>query len=40
MVNGEMVHDGDNIAGFRVLKIEARQVIVEREGVKLALLMQ
>lgn len=40
MVNGTMVREGDNVLGFRVLSIEARQVIVEREGVKLALLME
>ncbi|MGD0463810.1 MAG: hypothetical protein ABSB74_15085 [Tepidisphaeraceae bacterium] len=40
MVNGNMVREGDNVAGFRVVNIEARQVIVEREGIKLALLME
>ncbi len=40
MVNGTMVREGDSVSGFRVLSIEARQVIVEREGVKLALLME
>jgi hypothetical protein len=40
MVNGNMVREGDDVAGFRVVSIEARQVIVEREGVKLALLME
>ncbi|HEY1922220.1 MAG TPA: hypothetical protein VGG44_05600, partial [Tepidisphaeraceae bacterium] len=40
MVNGTMVRVGDSISGFRVLNIEATQVIVEREGVKLALLME
>jgi hypothetical protein len=40
MVSGTMVREGDNISGFRVVSIEARQVIVEREGVKLALLME
>jgi hypothetical protein len=39
MVNGNMVRVGDTVDGFRVLSIEARQIIVEREGVKLALLM-
>jgi hypothetical protein len=39
MVNGEMVREGSTVAGFRVLKIEARQLIVEREGVKLAIMM-
>lgn len=40
MLNGEMVREGSVVAGFRVLRIEARQVIVEREGVKLALIME
>jgi hypothetical protein len=40
MVNGQMVREGDDIAGFRVLKIEARQIIVEREGIELAVLME
>jgi hypothetical protein len=40
MVNGTMVREGDTVSGFRVLSIEARQIIVEREGVKLALLME
>jgi hypothetical protein len=39
MLNGELVREGSVVAGFRVVKIEARQVIVEREGVKLALMM-
>jgi hypothetical protein len=40
MVNGQMVCEGDKIAGFRVVKIEARQIIVEREGIELAVLME
>lgn len=40
MMNGQMVREGDSVAGFRVVKIEARQVIVEREGVQLAVLME
>jgi hypothetical protein len=39
MVNGQMVREGGVVNGFRVLKIEARQLIVEREGVKLAIMM-
>jgi hypothetical protein len=34
-----MVREGSVVDGFRVLKIEARQLIVEREGVKLAITM-
>jgi len=40
MVNGEIVREGSVVAGFRVLKIEARRMIVEREGIKLAILMK
>jgi hypothetical protein len=35
MVNGTLVGAGDTIAGFRVVKIEAKRIIVEREGIKL-----
>jgi hypothetical protein len=40
MVNGEMVQEGSVVAGFRVLKIQARTIVVEREGVKLAIVMK
>jgi hypothetical protein len=40
MINGNMVREGDSVAGFRVLNIQPGQVIVEREGIKLALQMQ
>ena len=39
MVNGQLVREGSVVDGFRVLKIEPRQLIVEREGVKLAVMM-
>jgi hypothetical protein len=47
LVNGEQVGEGDVVAvgtgstrtEFRVLKIEARRIIVEREGVKLEIQM-
>jgi hypothetical protein len=39
MVNGEVVHEGSIVAGFRVLKIESRELIMEREGIKLAVMM-
>jgi hypothetical protein len=39
LVNGQLVNEGSEIAGFHVLKIEPRQIIVEREGVKLAVMM-
>jgi hypothetical protein len=40
MVNGEMVGEGAVVAEFRVLKIEARRIIVEREGIKLEIQMK
>lgn len=48
MVNGELVAEGgvvtvgpeDNRVVFRVLKIEARSMIVEREGIKLEIQMK
>jgi hypothetical protein len=39
MVNGQLVREGSSVAGFHVLKIQPRRLIVEREGVKLALMM-
>jgi hypothetical protein len=48
VVNGEMVGEGsvaasgagDTRVSFRVLKIEARRIIVEREGIKLEIQMK
>ena len=40
MINGQMVGEGEVVAGFRVLKIEARSVVVEREGIKLEIPMK
>jgi hypothetical protein len=40
MVNGEMVREGSFVADFRVLKIEARKIIVERQGIRLEILMR
>jgi len=40
MVNGEMVREGSIVANFRILKIQARKMIVEREGIKLEILMK
>jgi hypothetical protein len=39
MVNGELVGEGGVVADFRVLKIEARRLIVEREGIRLEIKM-
>ncbi|WP_428939941.1 hypothetical protein [Fontivita pretiosa] len=40
LVNGELVAEGSVVAGFRVLKIESRRIIVEREGIRLEVLMK
>jgi hypothetical protein len=40
LINGELLGEGDVVAAFRVLKIEARRVIVEREGIRLEILMK
>ena len=40
MVNGSMVGEGEVVAQFRVLRIEARSVVVEREGIKLEIPMK
>jgi hypothetical protein len=44
LVNGGMVGQGDVVASgstsFRVLKIEARRIVVEHEGIKLEILMK
>ncbi len=40
MVNGDLVGEGDVVADFRVLKIESRRIIVEREGIRLEILMR
>jgi len=48
VVNGDLVEEGDLVASgsgearttFRVLKIEARRIIVEREGIKLEIPMK
>jgi hypothetical protein len=40
LVDGELVGEGDVVASFRVLKIEPRRIIVEREGIRLEILMK
>jgi hypothetical protein len=40
LVNGELVGEGDVVASFRVLRIEARRVIIEREGIRLEIQMK
>lgn len=39
LINGELVGEGDVVASFRVLRIEARRIIVEREGIRLEIQM-
>ena len=39
MVNGQMIREGDQVSGFRVVKIEPREMIVEQQGIKLAVSM-
>jgi hypothetical protein len=40
MVNGAMVGEGEVVAQFRIVKIDARSVTVEREGIKLEITMK
>jgi hypothetical protein len=37
LVNGRLVGVGDVVASFRVSRIEARRIVVEREGIKFGL---
>lgn len=39
MIDGQLVGEGSVVANFRVVKIEPRKVIVERDGIKLAIQM-
>lgn len=40
MIDGKLVDEGDVVAQFRVLKIEPRRIIIEREGIRLEILMK
>jgi len=40
VIDGELVGEGEMVALFRVIKIEARRIIVEREGIKLEIQMR
>ena len=40
VIDGALVGEGDVVAQFRVLKIEARRITVEREGIKLEIQMK
>lgn len=39
VINGELVGEGDVVAGFRVLEIGPRRVVIEREGIRLEVTM-
>jgi hypothetical protein len=40
VIDGDLVGEGDVVASFRVLKIEPRRIIIEREGIKLEIPMK
>ena len=40
VIDGGLVGEGDVVASFRVLKIEPRRIVVEREGIKLEIQMK
>lgn len=40
MVNGKLVEEGDVVLEFRVLKVGPRGIIVERDGIRLEVLMK
>jgi hypothetical protein len=40
MVNGTIVQEGDTIEGFRIVQIETKRIVVEREGVKLQVIFK
>jgi hypothetical protein len=39
MVNGQLVQAGDTVEGFTVVKIEARSIVVQQDGVTLEIAM-
>lgn len=39
VINGELVGEGDVVAGFRVVKIEARRIVIDRDGIALEVTM-
>jgi hypothetical protein len=40
LVNGQLVGEGDVVAFFRIVKITARGMVIEREGIKLEIQMK
>ncbi len=39
MVNGELVKEGDTVAGFTVVRIEPRKIVVQEDGAELEVAM-
>lgn len=39
VINGELVGEGDVVAGFRVVKIDARRIVIDRDGIALEVTM-
>jgi hypothetical protein len=40
LVNGNLVGEGDTVASFRIVRITARGMVIEREGIKLEVQMK
>jgi hypothetical protein len=40
LVNGQLLGEGDMIDGFRIVGIESKRIVVEREGVKFEILFR
>ena len=40
LVNGQLVGEGDVVASLRIVKITARGMVIEREGIKLEIQMK
>lgn len=40
LINDQLVSEDDSVEGFRIVRIEPRRIIVEREGIKLEILMK
>ena len=40
VINGQMVGEGEIVAQFRVVKIDARSAVIERDGVRLEIALQ
>ena len=40
MVNGTIVQEGDTIEGFRIVRIETKRIVVEREGIQVEVIFK